>query len=397
MKTNLRSIALATIMLSACGGGGSGSGNGTVTANVKSLSSGKLEAELNKGMPFAIVGHRYGAAAVGAGGLESFKMYISSIQFCESLDIEGSGYNNPTNCTTVYENSDDDYDSFDVAAAADAGSDKYFDLLTDSGRDALTASTKMDPGTYNYGLINWYRPIKFTATVPLAHGMGSLYTKECPSTGDCIVTGMATAPAEESIVDFNNGGTWMKFLKPLVVTGDEDFTVDLAFDLEQRVFGGKDISNGQIREETGCTAMGSDYCGIYMPILRLMPVAHTSEESTIVETYEMGGASTEWNVRVDVYYNSGDPDKTVLAADIYPVPTDLVDHSVAAGVYVYSVSDDDGVITFKDVDGHAQLSDFTRGESGTAKLTCPSGAELAECTAGSKVDVSWSVRSVRTL
>lgn len=393
----IATIVCATLFMMNCGGSsgnGGDPGTGKITAKFKSLTSGSITDQLSAGLPFTL--NDFGAASVGAGGLTSFKMYISSIQFCEDLTVNGSGYSNPTNCTTVYENGDDNYDSFDVAAAEAVGAGKYFDLLSASGRAAMTSEVTLDPGTYNVGIINWYRPIKVTAAVPLKNG-DTLYTKSCPSTGACEVTGMDAAPAEESIVDFNNGGTWMKFLKPLVVDGTEDFTIDLAYDLDQRIFGGEDISNGMVLQPTGCGASDTGYCGIYMPILRLVPVAHKASESTVVETYEMGGASAEWKIRVDVYYNSGDADKAVLAADLFPIPTNDVDSSIAAGVYVYTVSETDGVTTFKDVDGNPQLSDFTRADSGTAKLKCPSGASLVGCPAGTTVDLTWSSRTIRTL
>lgn len=395
----LRSIIVLSLSLTllACSGSSSNGGDpgtGEVTTNFKSLSSGDVTEALSVGLPFAL--NDYGAAAVGAGGLSSFKLYVSSIQFCESIEVNGSGYNSPTNCSTVYENGTEDYATFDVAAASAVSTGKYFDLLTADGRVGMRATATLEPGTYNVGIINWYRPIKIKATVPLQNG-NSLYTKTCPMMGDCEVSDMDTAPAQESIVDFNNGGTWMKFLKPLVITGDEDFTIDLAYDLEKRVFGGQDVSNGQITQGIGCTAVTNGNCGIYMPILRLMPIAHRAAETTMVETYEMSGPSAQWKLRVDVYYNSGDEDKAILGADLFPIPTTSVDSSVAAGAYVYTVTETGGVTTFKDADGTNQLFDFTRGDSGTARLKCPSGATLAGCTAGSNVDVTWTTRTIRSL
>lgn len=369
-------------------------GSGQITANFKNLSSG-TPSNTSLALPFGLAGD-FGAASVGAGGLSSYKLYIREIRFCESIEIQGSAYNNPQNCVTIFENAQDDYDSFDVAAAENAGEGKYVDLLSTDDLDSLTTQVTLEPGTYNVGIVDWYRPVKITAEVPLENG-DTLYTKTCPTTGDCEVTGLSDAPAQESIADLNNGGTWMRFLEPLVVTGDQDFVVDLAFDLEKKIFGGLDVSNGFIRETSGCTAVGGGYCGIYAPILRLMPVARSADESTVVETYEMGGVSDEWKIRVNIFYRSGDSDRSILAADIFPIPTADTASSIAAGVYVYTVTEENGVTSFKDVDGNNQLTDFVRGESGTATLTCPSGAALAGCTAGDEVELSWSTRTVTTL
>ena len=105
-------------------------------------------------------------------------------------------------------------------------------------------------------------------------------------------------------------------------------------------------------------------------------------------------ASTEWKLRAEVFYNSADPTKTVLAADLYPIPTATTASSLAAGVYVYQVDETAGVTNFKTYDGQPSFS-FTRGTTGTGTLTCPGGATLPGCV--TTAPMTWTTREVKTL
>ena len=399
----LAPILIVSALLSACGGS-------SVTMNIKSLSSGTTTTSsidlmdqlsnfsFNDPISSSITGTDFGSAAVGTGGLESFKLYIKEIRFCNSVTTSGTAYNNTTGCSTIFKNDGDNYDTFGTTAAASASTGKYYDLLSSTDRASLTTKASIASGEYNYGLIDWYRPLKITATVP--RSAGSLKTTGCASysttNGNNIcVQSNFTGTLAESIVDMNNGGTWFKFLKTFTASGS-DLAVDLAFDLEDRVIGGKDMSNGPIQTTTACPGSTGTMCGIYSPILKLVPVPRKSTESTMVETYDMAGTSSEWKLRVDVYYNSADTSKTVLAADIFPIPTTSVASSVAAGVYVTSVETSGSNTVFKNYDGSTTIS-FPRGASGTGTFTCPEGATLAGCTAGSTMSVSWTTRTLRTL
>jgi hypothetical protein len=381
----MRSAALVSCVVAACGGG-------RVTVNVKSLSDG-VAARVE---PAAAGTGEFGAAPIGPAGLTSYRLYIMQIQFCESLTIADTGYSNPQNCSVIYRNEQDDYMKFDVAAAAAASSGKYVDILSAADRAKLTSSATIGAGKYNFGIIDWYRPVEVTGQVTLANG-ATIYTKTCPTSGACAATAMDTAPAEPSIYDSDNGGTWMRFLEPFEVANGDSIDVDLAFDLDERLFGGSNVSNGQITQAMGCSAVASGYCGLYSPILRLMPAPRRAGTSTMAETYEMTStASDQWKLRVDLYYNSSDP-AGILAADVFAIPTATTASEVGGtGVGVSDVSVTGGVTTLLDPYG-TTLTDFTRGDSGTATLSCPSGVTLPGCPAGGTLGVAWSARTVRTL
>jgi len=395
----IASSAILSLTIAACGGGS------TVTMNIKSVSSGTTTAsvlnmmeELSSGMPSFVTGTNYGSAAVGSGGLESYKLYIKEIRFCKSLSTNGTAYNSPEDCSSIYKNDSDNYDSFSVTSAASVSTGKYYDLLSTTDRASLTQNASITNGEYNYGVIDWYRPVKIKATVP--RSAGDLKTTGCASystsNGNNIcVQSNFTGTLAESTVDLNNGGTWFKFLSTFKVDGSSGTAVDLAFDLDDRVFGGADVSNGGIQTpSTVCPGSSGTSCGIMVPLVKLVPVPRKSSESTLVETYDMTGPSTEWKLRVDVYYNSADSNKTILAADIFPIPTTSIASSIAAGVYVTSVETSGTTTTFKNYDGSTVLS-FTRGTSGTGTLTCPSGATLPGCSGTGAM--SWTTRTVRTL
>ncbi len=398
---------ITMVAVSALWGCGSdtASSTSTVTMNIKSLTSGSVNSfslnlmnEFRGGFRAFVTGTDYGSSPVQTGGLESYKLSIKGIKFCNSLTISGTAYSNQSGCSTIYSNEADDYNTFSTTSAATAGSGKYFDILSATDRNSLTTSATIASGEYNYGIIDWYRPIKIKATIP--RSSGDLKTTGCTSystvngNNTCIQSNF-TGMLDESIVDLNNGGTWFKFLKPFNA-GTSAASVDLAFDLEEKVFGGKDVSNGAIQTMSACPGSSGTVCGIYVPILKVVPVPRGSTESTMVETYEMGGVSSEWKVRVDVYYNSADTSKTVLAADIYAIPTSSIASSIAAGLYVTDVETSGVTTTFKNYDGTSVLT-FTRDTSGSGTLTCPSRATLVGCTAGSTATVSWTTRSVRSL
>ncbi len=390
---------MSLLALVGCGG------SSGVSVNVFSLSAAvssrdvKFFSSADLAAPLIRAVGDFGAAAVGSTGLESYKLYISSIQICESIttSVGSTAYNNPTNCSTIYENNADDYDSFNQTNAAAAGAGKYIDILSQTDRASLTRTASVSAGTYNVGIINWYRPLKVKGTVALQGG-GSLKTKACTSaTGACTsATDMGAGTAEESIIDLNNGGTWFRFLKPFTVADGDSVNVDLAFDLEKKLFPGANVSNGFITG-TSCTLpSGPGNCGIFIPILRLSPVPRKSTETTKVEIYEMSPASGDWKLRVDVFYNSADTTQATLAADLYPIPTPTTASSVIDNVYVYSVDETPSATTFKAYDGSTSLT-FTRGASGTGNFTCPSNS-LPGCSAtGATIPVTWASREVKTL
>jgi hypothetical protein len=404
LRWSFRTLALVFSVIG-CSKSGSSSGVGNVSLAVKSASAASFMFtegnSLIESSPYGILSAGdYGAASVGVGGLSSLKLYIRNIQLCQSMTISGSGYSGTSGCATVYTNpnDNDDYDSFTVTSAASAGAGKYIDLISASDRALLTSSSAIPAGSYSYGIISWYRPIKITGTVLLGNG-ASVSTKTCTSNdihGACVLAGVASTTASESIYDSNNGGTWFKFLTPFTVTAGSTTAVDLAFDLDKKLFAGDSVSNGFGYQATGCSAVGSGYCGLYIPGIRLSPVPRLASETTKIESYIMGGASAQWNLRVDLYYNSADSSQAVLAADVNAIPTALTAGSLAAGIYLSTVTNDGGNTTFNNFDGVPQMS-FTRGATGTATFLCPTGATLPGCVAGSNATLTWSSRSIQTL
>ena len=125
--------------------------------------------------------------AAKASQMTSFKYYIYSIRICESLTPTGSGYSNPSGCLDLFTREGPDYDSFDEEQAKQT-TDGYIDLMNkeelasklsfnvDVPSSILDNSPVPDQVSFNFGIINWYRQLKITASVTLKDGR-TVYTK----------------------------------------------------------------------------------------------------------------------------------------------------------------------------------------------------------------------------
>ena len=163
-----------------------------------------------------------------ATNLQSLKYYITSIQLCQHVDLQGSGYSGTQGCINLYQNQtadSPDYNTYMVTQAKDDNTPgRYIDLMTAEGQAALrkpvTLEVPLPPaapdagapegdagmgevgssgdgglsaddagagpsdaapegggapveppasqaGVYRFGLINFYRPIKVKAEFPV--------------------------------------------------------------------------------------------------------------------------------------------------------------------------------------------------------------------------------------
>jgi hypothetical protein len=158
-----------------------------------------------------------------AASLQSLKYYISSIQLCQNVTLQGSGYSGTQGCIELYQNQapgSPNYDTYMVTQAKDDNTaGRYIDLMTAEGQAALrqpvtlevplppptpdagtspgagddagvpdasdagvsddaavasdaarsddAAAPPSQAGAYRFGLINFYRPIKVKAEFPV--------------------------------------------------------------------------------------------------------------------------------------------------------------------------------------------------------------------------------------
>jgi hypothetical protein len=326
-RSRLGLITLGSLLLQACSGGSSGGG-----ANIQTRFA---AANVAPG------GEKFRGGANSATGLSSLKYRINSISICESLEVQGSGYNNPTNCVELYRHDvgafsyglNDDWTPLgDLARRSDEG---FIDLMSASSRQQLAGSTVLThehARSYHYGLINWSLPIKVTAQVAMSDG-SLLYTHDGASRFETtgvdafrsyfteVATPLSQAPAEEAVVLLPNGGNWFKFQSPFVITDadiDErrEFVLDLVFNPTGIVKGYEDsFAQGQLSERD---ATGKHVRDITVPMLDLSPVPHRASEQVMRESYQ--GAVTAgdraFDLRVELYYVEGDPSGTLYGVDV---------------------------------------------------------------------------------
>jgi hypothetical protein len=351
-------------------------------------------------------------------GLESLEYFIYSVQICESMDAQGSGFGNAQGCLELYRGDPSGlpYDPAgdwtglaDQARASDAG---FVDLLNPSAREALSATTELrsqDVRSYHYGIITWSLPIKFEAAVPLFDGT-FLYTHDGPTTYQTIgadnfrdyftspTTSLAVAPAEKAVVILGNGGNWFKFQNPLTITEADiaehrQWVLDLVFNPEGIVkgFAGDNIGGGSVREQN---EMGQTLRGINVPMLDLAPVPHRASEQVVRESYlgHVSLGAQVFDARIELYSVDGDPNQTVYGVDVKSLIT-AESRSLPPELskISYLVSEPDGSLSFQSFKSTSIITGFQRvaGEFGstTASLVCATHGERELAEGGSALVV----------
>lgn len=359
-----------------------------------------------------------------AEGLSSLKYYIVSIDICEDLTTNGTGYSNEKNCATIYSGPSNTAYSSNTAAfptnaqyiqfanAARASNDGFIDLIDPQTRAKLNSSAHVPAGKYNYGKINWGYPIKVTATVPLSDGR-TLYTHDGTSTEVSVGNGtgiktvtstaLTTGPATEAVVVLPNGGTWFKFQSPFVVetknTPDlKPIQLDLAFNPAGLIHGG---TNGSVGPADIVDGNDQNAMGIGVPMLDLTPIPHKSGAKVRKETYTAPFA-TEGVIRFELYSVDDDADTAIYGATVNTLVSSSSTGMVMISKVAFMTAANDGSLTFERYDHQPIFTGFKRqttvGGTTNVTLTCDSGAALtAACTASSTQAVTFTLVAVDTL
>ncbi|HEY6882301.1 MAG TPA: hypothetical protein VI299_29925 [Polyangiales bacterium] len=313
-----------SLLLQACGdddGGASGKGGALI------------QTKLTAAGGSAASGDKFRA---GAATLESLRYYITQIMICESLEVQGSGFNNPQGCVELYgrdigalaySTTEDWRRLGDIARSSDDG---YIELM--GTRSALASRTELQQGhahAYNYGIINWALPIKVRGSVPFVDGT-TLYTHDGVSTFETVgvdsyrsyytapSTPLDRAPAEDAVVILGNGGNWFKFQTPLTITTadiDEkrEFVLDLVFNPQGIVNGFAGGAQGNISQRDSA---GGHVFDITVPMLDLAPVPHRADQRVVRESYRGTSqvAGNGFDVRIELYSVEGET--SVYGADV---------------------------------------------------------------------------------
>ncbi len=314
----------------AAGAGGAGAGGGA-----------SIVMRVSPGASAASTGGRiaaFGAGQTTATSLESLKYYVSAVTICESLEVMGTGFSNPTGCLELYRRDlgrlsylPTEADFTRLADAAREGDDGFVDLMNPASRAVLSGGTPLGPEAirkYHYGIITWALPVKVKASVPLFDGR-TLFTHD-GATERRVMSGatwawyptVSPAPftegvAEEAVVLLGNGGNWFKFQNPLWVSAEDvasgrGYVLDLVFNPEGLV---KGFAGGTRPPELEDGAEPRN--SFRVPMLDLAPVPHRAAERVVKETYvaPVGEGAGAFEVRLEIYAIAGDPNHTVYGVD----------------------------------------------------------------------------------
>jgi hypothetical protein len=325
-----------------------------------------------------------------AAELESLRYYISSIMLCESLDTVGTAWGNPSGCLTLYQATDiRDYASFG-ADEARAHPELYVDLLDPAALAALDPQLVLGPDAvrqYNYGVINWFRPVMVRASVELDAGGGdpiTLFSSDGTVVEDPMFPGaftneivdLSSGPATDGVAMLSNGGNWFKFQHPFEITQDDldagtSYTIDLVFDPDRIISGMSCTTRGTaFKDEAGRA--------IFVPLLELSPVPRSTDDTTWRETYMIHvddpSLTSTFDLRLELYSRTGDPERTVYGADLKGlIAADTTSEPLSQKVS-FVVDDGAGLVELQDYAALPMLTGLTRldavGDAGTVTVPC---------------------------
>lgn len=410
MRRLLRLLAMASsfvVLLHcvACGGG-----SATITPRVTSAGGATIERGIFNN-PIARFIESYVAkrpvrstAGVGqttSASITSLQYFIQDIQLCESMTITGTGYSGAEGCITLYQSPDvafvqslDNYNSYTVTEAlADTSENHFVDFMTAEGRARLQSPVTADAGTYNYGKINFFRPIRIKAefmapgaTTPTWYtrdtSLGTIVDEGNDDGGRQVETVrldglLKTGPAQTMTYMLNNGGTWFPFVRPFVVAAGDSITLDFVFNPEnfatatEQATCSVPTNKPPVFDLTNCVTLD-------MPYAKMSPVPRKESDSTRKEVYLIDwdtGASAS-KIRAEVYYSSGDADKSVQGVDTAVVMQSGATTSTNNVIQALRVTEASGELTFIGYNQSSGQVDATvltglrRRADGVVSITC---------------------------
>jgi hypothetical protein len=341
--------------------------------------------------------------------LKSLKYFINSIQLCQDVETQGTGFSGANGCIQLYQGAQgdqSDYQNYVVEQAeADSDPSHYIDLMTAEGQATLRHPVTLEvqvgkdgkdagespAGAYRFGLINFFRPIKVTAEFPVLGSSDQYFRTRAVTQTHLGMTGdgrfntekveigdTLSGPTEETTYMLNNGGALFTFQKPFVVTqADVDAQTEITIDL---VFNPENF--GQAYESDNCTNdQYSAICDplnnvvIDMPYVRMNPVPRKTGEKTRKETYLMDYDSAS-KLRIELYYNDADPEAGIQGIDsavVYDPSAQMPNNNIIASNYVSqtgSVNTHDANVTLMDYAHTPNLDGLIRRQDGTLAVHC---------------------------
>ncbi len=230
--------------------------------------------------------------------VDSLKYYLNAITLAETLESNGSGYDNLQGTVQVYSSQKDDYSTFLLEEAA-ANTEDYKDV---SELSSLPISIELNDEdkakNLQYVVVNWFRPLKIKASTAslFTHPGTTLDQQASKVTSDTLLT---QEPSEEAVVVLNNGGSWFRLPEAFQMTGNDSWVMLMVHDAANSVFG---YTAGQSSRNNLEDADGNGFLVNMMP---LSPVFYRDGVETVREdTYRIHVAYQQeppFDVLVRVY------------------------------------------------------------------------------------------------
>ena len=308
--------------------------------------------------------------------ITSFQYYVTRIDLCENVDVNGSGYSGMKNCSTVFGESDssNDYSGFKIEQAKIDTSDNWIDLLKEREETAVA----INAGTYNFMIVETRKPVKLNATMEITQNNSTVTLKTCDGgtvtsageDGDLLetttVSDMTSCELTTATLGARGGGHYFRFQTPIILEEGETYALDFASNPEALIAGGIESIGGW---GTEATYKDGNYVMLIPPI-SLHPVIRSTQSKTILEQYELSGMTgINGKIIVDLYYAGATSDVgsgTIIAAGSRFVS----DANASTLVKMYNpyavTADDDGKLQLKDHDSVAYITGLTRSTSENA-------------------------------
>lgn len=187
--------------------------------------------------------------------IKKLEYYLLSISFAKDLTLNGSSFSNATNTLNLYTSNlnASEYNSYGFDEAS-ADTTNYVDLLDETAlANKLNKEvTITESGEYNFMTITWAQPYKIEATAYNASGEAVMSTKAATANEQITDNGgggeytyyrstvgtMTDDPStsEKTVVRFNNGGSFLRFAKPLTISADGGpYRIYLVYDPYQSI------------------------------------------------------------------------------------------------------------------------------------------------------------------
>lgn len=355
-------------------------------------------------------------AHTSAAGLKSYQYLIRSIEICQQLEVQGTGFSASSGCVTLY--TGPSYPELeytlpmdaDVALQAEAARDitlGYVDLMDPVSLEQLSQTTAFsadNTGEYNWGLVNWYMPYKIEAEIPMPGGTtaytrdgtmrawgssesGFYFTNEYPGH-------LTEGPSELAIGMHPNGGNFFRFQAPLRIT-EGDVTAGTTYKLDL-AFSPDGAATALMSPDTnGTFGGGADqigrnyitdayYTSFSTPMLDLIPIPHLPQQAVVRETYAadvsrpadaFGFSGDHFEFRIDVYYIEQDPDRTLYGVDTMGIATAQTTQGfLRIPIIQYVEAQQDGSLTLQRSEQVNVVTDFRLldavGDTQSATLHC---------------------------